>query len=76
MFTTVSHLWYRTKDIDFETKFLSGMSKVLQGHFLWLEVSMVILVASLWSRSRDCDFEISFVYECMPSAWSVASTLG
>ena len=50
---------------------LSGMCKVLQGHFLWLEVRIFILVASLWYRSRDCDFEINFVYECMPSAWSI-----
>ena len=71
MFSIVTRLWYRTKDTDFETKFLSGMCQVLQGHFLWLEVRMIILVASLWYRSRDWDFEINFFYECVPSAKSL-----
>ena len=32
---------------------------------------MVTLVASLWYKSRDFDFEINFVYEFVPSAWSI-----
>ena len=71
MFSMVTRFWYRTKDIDFETKFFSGMCQVLQGHFLWLGVRMVMLVATLWYRSRDCDFELNFVYECVPNPWSI-----
>ena len=36
-------LWYRTKDIDFELKFLLETYQVLQGHLLWLEVNIVTL---------------------------------
>ena len=70
-FSMMTCLLYRTKDVNFETKFLSGMCQVFPGHFLWLEVHMVMLLASFWYRSRDCDFEINFLYECVPSAWSI-----
>ena len=41
MFFMVTHLWYVTKDINFEIKLLFAMYQVLQGHLLWLEVCMV-----------------------------------
>ena len=43
MFFMLPRLRYRTENIYFETEFLSGMSQVLQGHLLWLEVGMVTL---------------------------------
>ena len=39
-------------DLDFETKCLFGMYQVLQGHLLWLEVSMVTLSGSLRYRPQ------------------------
>lgn len=62
MFFMISRLWHRINDIDLKAKFLSEMCKVLQGH---------LIVASLWYRSIDFSFEISFVYESVPSAWSI-----
>ena len=64
MFFMVTHLWYRTKDTDFEIKLLFGMYQVLQGHLLWLEVSMVTLSGYYFNTDqRFFDFKINFFFE-------------
>ena len=45
MFFMVTCVWFRTNDIDFETKFFFEMHQVLQdqGYFFVARVSMVAL---------------------------------
>ena len=65
----VTRLWYRSKDINFETKFLFGMHQMLQGHsflvrgrhghFEWLAFD---------TDYRFFDFKINFFFDFLSSA--------
>ena len=69
MFLMVTRLWYRTKDIDFEIKFLFGIYQVLQVHLLWLEEGVVTLSGySVNTDQRFFDFKINFLFEFVSSA--------
>ena len=59
MFFMLTHHWYRTKNNDFETKFLFEMHQVLQGHFLWLVFD---------TDQRIFDFKINFLSDFVSGA--------